>query len=236
MGNKNTNLQAAKRAKDDEFYTTYETIEKEVLHYKDQFKGKTVLCNCDDPFESNFCRFFLRNFNSLKLKRLICTSYKSSKVLATQLSLFDDESKPLCPENGYVLDVTYVCDGDAELSDEYVTQFLHQNRVIKRLKGDGDFRSPECIKYLKEADIVATNPPFSLFKEIVSEIMKYKKSFLLIGNQNALTYKEIFPLLQNNEVWTGYQFGEMKFRVPQSSEPRSTRYWVDETGQKWRRI
>lgn len=236
MGNKNTNLQAAKRAKDDEFYTTYETIEKEVSHYKDQFRGKTVLCNCDDPFESNFCKFFLRNFNSLKLKRLICTSYQASKVLATQLSLFDDESKPLSPEYGYVLDVTYVCDGDVELSDEYITQFLYQNRVIKRLKGDGDFRSPECIKYLKAADIVVTNPPFSLFKEIVSEIMKYKKSFLLIGNQNALTYKEIFPLLQNNEVWTGYQFGEMKFRVPQSSEPRSTRYWVDETGQKWRSL
>lgn len=236
MGNKNTNLQAAKKAKDDEFYTTYETIEKEVLHYKEQFKGKTVLCNCDDPFESNFCRFFLRNFNSLGLKRLICTSYQSSKVIATQLALFDDESKPLCPENGYVLDVSYVCDGNAELSDEFVTLFLQQNKIIKRLKGDGDFRSPECIRYLKEADIVVTNPPFSLFKEIVSEIMKYKKNFLLIGNQNALTYKEIFPLIQNNEVWTGYQFGEMKFRVPQSSEPRSTRYWVDEAGQKWRSL
>ena len=236
MGNKNTNLQVAKRAKDDEFYTTYETVENEVLHYVDQFNNKTVLCNCDDPFESNFCRFFLRNFNVLKLKRLICTSYYSSKVIATQLS-FDNQSKDSFDrKNGYVLDVTKFCDNSTELSDEYITNFLLSHKVIKRLNGDGDFRSSECIEYLKECDIVVTNPPFSLFKEIVSEIMRYGKSFLLIGNQNALTYKEIFPLIQNNEVWTGYQFGEMKFRVPQSSEPRATRYWVDETGQKWRSL
>ena len=107
---------------------------------------------------------------------------------------------------------------------------------VKELNGNGDFRSLECINYLKECDIVVTNPPFSLFKEMVSEIMKYNKKFLIIGNQNALTYKEIFPLIQNNLVWTGYQFGEMKFRVLQDSEPRSTRYWVDETGQKWRSL
>lgn len=236
MGNKNTNLQAAKRARDDEFYTTYETIEAEVFHYTEQFYGKTVLCNCDDPFESNFCKFFLRNFNKLQLKRLICTSYRSSKVVSTQLSLFDDENEPLCADNGYVLDVKEIGEGKEELSDDFVSRFLSGSRIIKKLKGDGDFRSPECIKYLRECDIVVTNPPFSLFKEIVAEIMKYKKSFLLIGNQNALTYKEIFPLIQNNEVWTGYQFGEMKFRVPQSSEPRSTRYWVDESGQKWRSL
>lgn len=236
MGNKNTNLQVAKRAKDDEFYTTYETVEQEVLHYVDQFKNKTVLCNCDDPFESNFCRFFLRNFNVLKLKRLICTSYYSSKVIATKLSFDNQVKDSFDRKNGYVLDVTKFCNDNAELSDEYITNFLLSHKVIKMLNGDGDFRSSECIEYLKESDIVVTNPPFSLFKEIVSEIIKYGKSFLLIGNQNALTYKEIFPLIQNNEVWTGYQFGEMKFRVPQSSEPRATRYWVDETGQKWRSL
>ncbi len=236
MGNKNTNLQMAKNAKDDEFYTTYETIEKEIAHYVQHFKEKIVLCNCDDPFESNFCRFFLKNFNVLRLKRLICTSFSSSKILGTQISLKDSENEALTKENGYVLDITEICNGQDKLSDEYVTQFLLQSKAIKKLKGDGDFRSEECLRYLSECDIVVTNPPFSLFKEIVAEIVKHKKHFLIIGNQNALTYKEIFPLIQNNQVWTGYQFGEMKFRVPDSSEPRSTRYWVDETGQKWRSL
>ena len=236
MGNKNTNLQVAKNAKDDEFYTTYETIEKEVSHYVEHFAGKTILCNCDDPFESNFCKFFLRNFNVLRLKRLICTSYGSSKVVATQLTLFDEDNEPLRPENGYVLDVTQFCDEPGVISDEYVTQFLLESRFIRKLKGNGDFRSPECIRYLKACDIVVTNPPFSLFKELVALLVQHKKNYLLIGNQNALTYKEIFPLIQNNLAWTGYQFGEMKFRVPDSSEPRSTRYWVDETGQKWRSL
>ena len=176
------------------------------------------------------------SFNVLKLKRLICTSFSSSKVMGTQVALMDDDSEVLTKGNGYVLDITGICEGQGELSDEYVTQFLLQSKVIKKLKGNGDFRSDECLQYLAECDIVVTNPPFSLFKEIVAEIVKYKKNFLIIGNQNALTYKEIFPLIQNNEVWTGYQFGEMKFRVPDSSEPRSTRYWVDETGQKWRSL
>lgn len=236
MGNKNTNLQSAKRAKDDEFYTTYETVEQEVLHYIGQFENKTVLCNCDDPFESNFCKFFLRNFNVLKLKRLICTSYYSSKIIAAQLDPDNNSSSSFHTKNGYVLDVTELCNDIAGLSDEYISKFLLSHKGIKKLNGDGDFRSRECIEYLKAADIVVTNPPFSLFREIVLEILKYEKKFLIIGNQNALTYKEIFPLIQNNTVWTGYRFGEMKFRVPDSSEPRSTRYWVDETGQKWRSL
>ena len=236
MGNKNTNLQVAKNTKDDEFYTTYESIEKEISHYRKHFEGKTVLCNCDDPFESNFCKFFLKNFNSLKLQRLICTSYGSSKLIATQLTLFDVDNEPLRPLNGYVLDVTRFCDDNEEISDEYVTNFLLQSRAVRKLKGNGDFRSAECIKYLKACDIVVTNPPFSLFKELIALLVKYRKGYLLIGNQNALTYKEIFPLIQNNLAWTGYQFGEMKFRVPDSSEPRSIRYWVDETGQKWRSL
>lgn len=236
MGNNNVNLQMAKNFKDDEFYTTYETIQKEVSHYEKHFRNKIVLCNCDDPFESNFCKFFLKNFNRLRLKRLICTSYMSSQMIATQICLFDSDAEPLQSGQGYVLDVEKFCDIEAELSDEYISKFLLNAKHIKKLKGDGDFRSPECIKYMKIADIIVTNPPFSLFKELVSELVKYHKSYLLIGNQNALTYKEIFPLIQNNLVWTGYQFGEMKFRVPASSEPRSTRYWVDETGQKWRSL
>ena len=230
MDNKNTNLHRAKRCKDDEFYTTYETIENELVHYTEQFKNKTVLCNCDNPFTSNFPKFFLQNFNVLGLKRLICTSF--SPYASVQPSLFesfnDNNSK------GYILDISKISKSD--FTSETISDFLLSTHCVKELNGNGDFRSLECIEYLKKSDIVVTNPPFSLFKEMVSEIMKYNKKFLIIGNQNALTYKEIFPLIQNNLVWTGYQFGEMKFRVPQDSEPRSTRYWVDETGQKWRSL
>lgn len=236
MGNNNSNLQTAKNVKDDEFYTTYETIEKELAHYIKHFKNKTVLCNCDDPFESNFCKYFLRNFNRLGLKRLICTSYCSSKMVSEQLTLFDKNNEPLVKGQGYVLDVTKFCDDTDEFSEEFVADFLLCTRHIKKLNGDGDFRSDECIKYLRQADIIVTNPPFSLFKELVSLLVTYKKNYLLIGNQNALTYKEIFPLIQNNKAWTGYQFGEMKFRVPASSKPRATRFWIDKTKQKWRSL
>lgn len=228
MANKNINLHRAKRSKDDEFYTTYETIENELSHYVSQFKNKTVLCNCDNPFTSNFAKYFIQNFNILGLKRLVCTSYTHSDF--QQPSLFEEESQ--ISKKGFVLDISKV--KAFNKSDDSLAEFLVS--TVKELKGNGDFRSPECITYLRESNIVVTNPPFSLFKEMVSEIMKYDKKFLIIGNQNALTYKEIFPLIQNNIVWTGYQFGEMKFRVPQDSEPRSTRYWVDETGQKWRSL
>lgn len=230
MGNKNTNLHKARHKKDDEFYTTYETIEAELVHYRSQFSGCTVLCNCDDPLSSNFCRFFVDNFNTFNLKRLICTSYNIRNSIQPTLfdynttqnqKDFDNNSK--C---GYLLDINQV--DDSNVDDVF--------KNIKPLKGDGDFRSAECVAYLKECDIVVTNPPFSLFKEFVLEVLKYGKKFLIIGNQNALTYKEIFPLIQNNIVWTGYQFGEMKFRVPDNSEPRSTRYWVDDSGQKWRSL
>lgn len=224
MSNNNTNLQNAKNIKDDEFYTTYETIESELKHYTNHFKDKVVLCNCDDPFESNFCKYFLRNFNRLGLKRLICTSYKLSKLRNTR------------SRKGYVLDVVKIDAKDEELTDEFLISFIKEANCIRKLKGDGDFRSQECIDYLIESDIVVTNPPFSLFKELISLLILYKKSYLLIGNQNALTYKEVFPLIQNNLAWTGYQFGEMRFRVPKSSEPRSYRYWEDESGQKWRSL
>ena len=236
MTNKNSNLQTAKNKKDDEFYTTYETVESEVSHYVAHFLGKTVLCNCDDPFESNFCKYFLKNFNVLGLRRLICTSYCASDVVGTQLCLIDNGHQNIQKGVGYVLDVEKFSDTVGEIPDEEIARFLQTANVIKKLNGDGDFRSTECIEYLKACDIVVTNPPFSLFKEIVTEIMKEHKKFLIIGNQNAITYKEIFPLIQNNEVWTGYRFGEMKFRVPEYSKPRKYRYWVDESGQKWRSL
>lgn len=236
MGNKNTNLQKAKKCKNDEFYTRYEDIEKEISHYKKRFKNKVVLCNCDDPFESNFCKFFLKNFNVLKLKRLICTSFGSSKMVLTEIMPLDQNNNKLSRKNGYVLDVTKFTETDGVIPDEKISKLLLNSKCIKKLNGKGDFQSDECIEYLKECDIVVTNPPFSLFKEFVALIVKYKKKFLIVGNQNALTYKEIFPLIKKDKVWTGYQFGEMKFRVPDESEPRKTRYWVDETGQKWRSL
>ena len=127
---------------------------------------------------------------------MICTSYRSSKVVSTQLSLFDDENEPLCADNGYVLDVREIGEGKEELSDDFVSRFLSGSRIIKKLKGDGDFRSPECIKYLRECDIVVTNPPFSLFREYVAQLFEYRKKFIIIGNQNAITYKEVFPLIR----------------------------------------
>jgi hypothetical protein len=235
MGN-NTNLQKAKNIKNDEFYTTYETIETEIVHYTEHFKNKIVFCCCDDPFESNFCKYFLRNFNMLGLKRLICTSYSTSKMVSTQYNLYDEANEPIRSGSGYALDVKEIGNDIDELSDLEITQFLATSHLVKKLKGDGDFRSEECVKYMMDSDIIVTNPPFSLFKEIVSQIVELRKSFLLIGNQNALTYKEIFPLLRNNLAWTGYRFGDMKFRVPASSEPRKTRFWIDETGQKWRSL
>lgn len=235
MQNNNSNLQRAKSSKNDEFYTTYETIASELSHYFPHFKNKTVLCNCDDPFESNFCRYFLRNFNVLGLRRLICTSYCPSAFENIQLTIFDNSSIHL-NDTGHVLDVIKFSNATGEISDDEISTLLHSNNIIKSLHGDGDFRSKECLEYLEACDIVVTNPPFSLFKEIVMTILQYGKKFLLIGNQNAITYKEIFPLIQNNQVWTGYKFGEMKFRVPQNSQPRKYRYWVDKDGQKWRSL
>ena len=159
MANKNTNLQYAKSAKDDEFYTTYETVENEHKHYAKHFTNKTVLCNCDDPFESNFCKYFLKNFNILGLKRLICTSYGFSKVAGIQKKLLKSKKK----NKGYVLDVTKFSESDEIFSDEFIEKFLTTSCVIKELYGDGDFRSAECIEYLIQSDIVVTNPPFSLF-------------------------------------------------------------------------
>lgn len=232
----NAILQAAKNLKDDEFYTTYESIVEELSHYIPHFKNKTVFCNCDDPYESNFCKYFLKNFNVLGLKRLICTSFQGSKVIGTQLNLYDENCNILKKHRGYIIDVNYISDGVDEFSDEFIEKWLKEKRPIKRLNGDGDFRSDECLKYMAESDMIVTNPPFSLFKELVSLIIKYNKQFLLIGNQNALTYKEIFPLIQNNEAWVGYRFGDMKFRVPNDSAPRKTRFWIDEAGQKWRSL
>lgn len=224
----NVYLQTAKNNKNDEFYTTYEEIQREVGNYVDQLYGKTIMCNCDDPFESNFCKYFIKNFNRFKLERLICTSFGSSKITGTQFDIYQNNNG-----NGYVLDVEAIDQNDI---DNYPMEKLVKLIGVKRLVGDGSFSSEECVELLKQADIVITNPPFSLFRPFVSLLMEHQKNFLIIGNMNAITYKEIFPLVQNNQAWLGYHNGDMSFRVPKDSKPRKTRFWIDETGQKWRSI
>lgn len=219
---KNENLHKARDAKKDEFYTQYEDIQRELNHYERHFRGKTVFCNCDDPFESNLCKFFLRNFNYLGLQRLICTSYVTSPVVGQQLSLFDEENEPVVRGHGYIMDISEVPMANGRgVSDADIDALLKsEKRGVKKLNGDGDFRSEECIEYLKQADIVVTNPPFSLFREYVAQLMEYRK--------------EIFPLIKNNKLWLGFKSGDMAFTVPDNYEPRATRFWVDESGQKWR--
>lgn len=206
MGN-NSSLGAAKMAKNDEYYTRYDDIQQELNHYEAHFKGKTVLCNCDDPFESNFCKFFLKNFNYLGLKRLICTSYVSSPVIGTQMTIFDYLDEPVKRGHGYVMDISEVPMANGRgVSDDDIEKLLKsKKRGVKKLEGDGDFRSEECIEYLKQADVVVTNPPFSLFREYMQIVMQYEKKFLVISNPNALHYKEIFPLIRDNKAWVGYK-------------------------------
>ena len=174
---KNSNLHAAKKAANDEFYTQLPDIENELKHYKDHFKGKVIFCNCDDPEESNFWQYFQLNFEFLGLKKLISTH-------------FDDE-KP-----SYKLELFGDIDGDGRVT---------KGDIVKTpLKQNGDFRSPECIEILQEADIVVTNPPFSIIREYIAQLDKYNKKFIFIGPQNIITYKEVFPLIKDNKLWLGY--------------------------------
>ncbi|MGI6013111.1 MAG: adenine-specific methyltransferase EcoRI family protein [Oscillospiraceae bacterium] len=236
---KNASLNRAAVAKEDEFYTQLTDIEKELRHYRDFFKGKTVLCNCDDPYESNFFKYFAINFNLLKLKKLIATCYSSSPVMGEQLSLFD--IKPLqyvveAAKPAYKIEITEVRDengdGRIDLADvEYLLR--NKKNILTLLAGDGDFRSPECVELLNQADIVVTNPPFSLFREYITQLVDSGKHFIIIGNQNAITYKEVFPMLRDNKVWLGYHCGDMEFTVPDYYQPRATRY-REENGVKYR--
>ena len=227
----------------DEWYTTYETIAEELAHYEKQFHGKKVLCNCDDPYESNFCYYFMKNFNRLGLKKLVCTSFSGSKIDQIHgneqltLDLVDSDGSPVVVGQGYVFSISEMPGKKNETVDnETIKAVLQRKNTVRRLKGSGDFRSEECVKYLKECDICCTNPPFSLFSDLFSLLTKYEKQYLLIGNQNAITYKEIFPYIKENKAWVGYRFGDMAFRVPDDTEPRKTRFWIDENGQKWRSL
>ena len=186
---KNTNLHSAKLNKKDEFYTQLSDIEKEMRHYKKHFKDKVVFCNCDDPRVSNFFHYFSYNFENLGLKKLITTCYKNQNR-----DLFSEHIS----ENAIYLEYTGDKNGDKIPNPEEIG--------IHNLEGDGDFRSEECIRLLKQADIVVTNPPFSLFKEYVAQLIEYDKKFIIVGNQNAITYKDIFKLIKDNKLWLGYGF------------------------------
>ncbi len=204
----NKNLSAAKAAKKDEFYTQYEDIERELQHYWQHFRGKTVLCNCDDPYESNFFKYFASRFNQLGLKKLICTCYNGSSIQGTQLSLFPEMNPEEPKRIAHKLVITEVKDmnGDGAVDMTDVEILIRNDKNVLTQLQTGDFRSPECIELLREADIVVTNPPFSLFREYVAQLVEYDKKFLIIGHQNAITYKEIFPLIKSNKIWLGYGF------------------------------
>jgi hypothetical protein len=217
----NENLKEAKKAKKDEFYTQLSDIENELRHYKEQFRGKVVLCNCDDPRVSNFFKYFALKFKVLGLKKLIVTCYKSQDPVL--FSRYDSEKAIYQEYTGYR-------DG------ENIPNF--EDIAIKNFKGDGDFRSKECIEILKQADIVVTNPPFSLFREFLAQLVKYDKQFLIIGNVNAISYKECFKLIKDNKLWLGCSIhsGDREFGIPDDYPLNAAGYRVDENGKKFIRV
>lgn len=229
----NKNLTNAKKAKNDEFYTQFSDIQKEVESYLEYdpntFKGKVVYSNCDDPFESNFFRYFVLNFNKLGLKQLITTSYKPSPVANTQLGLFGDDKtltkskgRPKVTANKFIINEVGDVDGDGSFTLKDIAKQLkaNKNNEWTPLDGDGDFRSDECVELLKKSNIVVTNPPFSLFREYITQLFEHKKQFLIIGNLNAITYKEIFPMIKENKVWLGNNArvngGAMFYEIPEA--------------------
>lgn len=269
----NNNLTSAKKARNDEFYTQYEDIQKEVQAYidynPDAFRGKVVYLNCDDPYESNFFKFFANKFNTYGIKKLIATSYFNSPVAGTELQsslLPDMPDKEISPvkksspqtntttedgeTKGRVIEITEVSDenGDGIYDLEDIKKIIQANGGGRSLKGDddfppGDFRSKECVELLKQADIVVTNPPFSLFREYVAQLFEYDKKFLIIGNINAITYKEIFPKIMSNRMWLGPSIssGDREFEVPKgfvdlkkfTGEIRDGKYYQKVMGVRW---
>ena len=212
----NANLKSANRAKSDEFYTQLSDIEKELGNYKDHLKNKVVFCNCDDPEESNFWNYFALNFEFLGLKKLVSTHYKDA-------NLFTKESP-------YKLEIVKDANKDGKINK--------LDTIKTPLKQNGDFRSSECIEILKEADVIVTNPPFSLFREYLAQLFEYKKKFIIIGNLNAITYKETFKLIKDNKIWLGQSIhsGDREFRVPESYPLNSAGNRIDENGNKFIRV
>ena len=213
----NQDLRNARRNRNDEFYTQFDVIEKELKHYRKHFEGKVVYCNCDDPYVSNFFDYFARDFENLELRKLVSTSFQNE-----QPNLFSQHA------DGRGLKLVY--DGD---KDGDGLPSIKETKITK-LKGDGDFRSEECVQLLKEADVICTNPPFSLFREYVAQLMKYDKKFLIIGNLNAITYKEIFPLIKDNNLWLGVSMDGRNqwFGVPDNYPLKATKNRIDDNGNK----
>ena len=239
----NTELHIARSAKKDEFYTQLSDIEKELRYYRKQLRNKIIFCNCDDPFESNFFKYFADNFSALGIKKLIATSYSGSPITGTQLSLFDIEGlrRRKAHKTAYVAEINAVpdMDGDGVAGPRDVRLLLeHNENVVRPLKDGGDFRSEECIELLKQADIVITNPPFSLFREYLSQLVAHRKKFLIIGNINAVTYKECFPLIRSNKMWLGASIhsGDREFRVPDHYPLNAAGFRVDNGGNKFIRV
>lgn len=229
----NKNLNAAKTAKKDEFYTQMTDIERELQHYWPHFRDKVVLCNCDDPYESNFFKYFALRFNQLGLKKLICTCYNGSPVQGNELLLhfepWDDEPK----KQAYKVEITEVKDlngdGAVDLSD---VRYLLQNdkNVISTLR-TGDFRDTECIELLEKADVVVTNPPFSLFREYIGQLLKFDKKFIVMGRMSGLHYSEIFPLFTQNKLWCGFNFNfSAVYKAPYENTLESNRKFVRSKG------
>ncbi len=239
---KKRDLAAAKIYKKDEFYTQLTDIEKEMRYYRKHFNGKTILCNCDDPFESNFFKYFVLNFNRLGLKKVIATCYTGSPIANKQLSIFDvlgvsetTEDKPYKAVVTKVYDKTG--DGGVDMFD-VAELFKSGENELSELQGDGDFRSPECLALMDEADIVVTNPPFSLFREYVTTLVDYSKKFIIIGNVNAISYKEIFPLIKDNKMWIGASIhsGDRKFYVPDDYPMRASGCGVEDDGRRFIKV
>ncbi len=238
---KNADLKKAGVAKKDEFYTQLTDIEKEMRYYRKHFAGKTVLCNCDDPFESNFFKYFVLNFNRLKLKKLICTCYAGSPIANNQISLFDVK-KDAKQGKPYKAIVTTVYDktGDGSIDLEDIKElFKSGENELTELEGDGDFASDECLALMDESDIVVTNPPFSLFRKYATTLIEHHKSFIIIGNINAVTYKEFFPYLKENKVWIGASIhsGDRAFYVPDDYPLEAAGCGVEDgTGRRYIRV
>jgi hypothetical protein len=238
----NSWLTAAKASKQDEFYTQLSDIENELRNFRKHFKDKVVLCNCDDPYESDFFKYFVMNFRRLGLKKLIASCYAGSPVAGQQLLFSDleglsaDEAEAKRP---YKIEITDIpdADGDGSIGLADVDYLLrHDANVLTALEGDGDFRSPECMAHLDEADIVVTNPPFSLMIEYLTTLLSAGKSFLVLGNINQVIYSDLFPFVQQRRLWLGANSGHFWFRVPDHYEPKETDYRQDANGQKWRRM
>ncbi len=239
-------LQAANRARRDEFYTQLDDIAKELQYYTEHFRGKTVLCNCDDPYESNFFKYFAMNFYFLGLKKLICTCWHKSPIVETELHFSDEQNElelaaepTIKTSHGSKIELTEILDlnNDGAIDLDDVKLYLERHKP-EMLMGTGDFRSFECIELLKEADIVVTNPPFSLFREYMAQLVAYDKKFIIIGNVNAISYKEIFPMIKANKLWLGPSItsGDRKFNVPDYYELNAAGCGIDENGRKYIRV